>query len=167
MRSLRKLAGRIPKSVRFTIFATLGLVVALIGGGIYLFITAISFAVFGGRILIYPGLLAGMFTGYSLHFFKHNLRVPANAVFFIITISAGLIVFLSRWWVEATIRSDAGLIRYLLEYAQVKSEIFFGDAHHRGDVDSSPFFFWIFFLLEGFLTTYVPARVANDGFLVP
>jgi hypothetical protein len=167
MRSLRKLARKIPDSVRFMIFAALGLTVSLIGGGIYLFITAISFAVFGGRILIYPGLLAGMLTGYSLHFLKHNLRVPTSAVFFIITISAGLIVFLSRWWVEATIRSDAGLLTYLFEYAQVKSEIFFADAHHRGKMDSSPFFFWMFFLLEGSLTIYAPAKVANDGFLVP
>jgi hypothetical protein len=107
-----------------------------------------------------------MVSGYLLYFFKKNLALSTGAFVVIVALGAGLIVFLSRWWIAARL-SDVGLITYLFEYANVKREILSADAHGTGKMDSSPLFFWIFFLIEGGLTIYASVKIARDGFLIP
>lgn len=117
-------------------------------------------------MLVYPGVLGGMCAGYLLYFLKKNLVVTPNTIVLIIALSVGLIVFLSRWWVESKLNS-VGFIDYLFEYGSRKSKIISVDRTGTGSTDSSPLWFWLFFLVEGGLTIYASAKIARDGFLVP
>src|SRR6185369_16673599 len=113
------LSRRLPIGARFGVLATLAVIASLIGGAVYVTITIISFAIFGGRMLVYPGVLGGMCTGYLLFFFKKNLALSTGAFVVIVALGAGLIVLLSRWWFAARL-GDVGLITYLFEYASVR-----------------------------------------------
>ena len=166
MRFARKVSKTFPVGVRFAAFITSASIVALIGGAVYVLVTTISFAIFGGRMLVYPGVLGGMCTGYLLYFFKKNLAIPPNVMVLIIALCAGSIAFLSRWWLESKLHS-VGLIDYLFEYGHRKSNILSVDAHGTGKMDSSPLWFWLFFLIEGCLTIYSSVKITRDGFLVP
>ena len=117
-------------------------------------------------MLVYPGVLGGMCAGYLLYFLKKNLAIPPNVMVLIIALCAGLIVFLSRWWLESKLNS-VGLIDYLFAYSHRKSTILSADTSGTGKMDSSPLWFWVFFLLEGSLTVYASVKIARDGFLVP
>jgi hypothetical protein len=166
MRRARKISRRFPLKARSAALIISAPVVALVGGGVYILVSAVSFAIFGGRMLVYPGLLGGMCAGYLLYFLKTNLVVSRTAVVLIIGLSVGLTVFLSRWWLASNLNS-VGLIDYLFEYSGRKSKIISVDRTGTGSTDSSAFWFWLFFLVEGGLTIYASAKVARDGFLVP